>query len=74
MNQNELQPIPLNSYLDNSDLRLILMYLRPPFRDDQSNIIRLIRISNYSYLFIRPLVIRIERIYLYLPYLNIASK
>ena len=43
-----------NSYPDNSDLRLIRVYLRPLFRDDQSNIIRLIRISHYSYNFSVP--------------------
>ena len=60
-----LQSTPVNSYPDNSDLRLIRMYLRPPFREDQSNIIRLIRISHYWYCFIRSPVIRIRRILLY---------
>ena len=40
------------------------MHPRPPFRDDQSNTIRLIRISHYSYYFIRSLAIRIRRIQL----------
>ena len=44
-----IQLTPVNSYPDNSDLRLIRMDLRRPFRDKQSNIIRLIRISHYSY-------------------------
>ena len=35
-----VQSTPVNSYPDNSDHRLIRMDLRPPFRDDQSNIIR----------------------------------
>ena len=53
---------PVNSYPDNSDLGLIRMYLRPsPFGEDQSNIIRLNRISHYSYYFIRCPVIRIRR-------------
>ena len=42
-NRFEPQSVP-----DNSDLRLIRMYLRPPFREDLNNIIRLIRISPYS--------------------------
>ena len=63
---NEIQPTPpVNSFSDISDLRLIRMQLRPPFRDDQCNIIRLIRISHYSYHFIRSLAIRISRIPLY---------
>ena len=45
-----VQSTPVISYPDNSDLRLIRMYLRPPFRDDQNNI-RLIRISPYANLF-----------------------
>ena len=66
INRMILQPTPVNSYPDNSDLRLIRMHLRPPFRDDQcSNIIRLFRISHYSYYFIRSLAIRISRIPLY---------
>ena len=60
-----LQSTPVNSYPDNSDLRLIRMYLRSPFREDQSNIIRLNRIPHYSYYFIRSPVIRIRRILLY---------
>ena len=40
------------------------MYRRPAFRDDQSNIVRLIRISHYSYHFIRSLAIRIRLIQL----------
>ena len=44
-----LQSTLVNSYQDTSDLRLIGTYLRPPFPDDQSNMIRLIRISHYSY-------------------------
>ena len=42
------------------------MYLRPPFPDDQSDIIRLARIFHYSYYFIRSLAIRIRRIQLFL--------
>ena len=61
---DQIQSTPVNSYPDNSDLCLIRMYLRPPFREDQSNIIRLIRISHYSYYFIRSPVIRIRRILL----------
>ena len=57
----KVQSTPVNSYPDNSDFRSIRMYLRPPFRDDQSNIISLIRISHYSYYFIRSLAIRIRR-------------
>ena len=60
-----LQSTLFNSYPDNSDVRLIGMYPRPPFSDDQSSIIRLIRISQYSYYFIQSLVIRIRRIQLY---------
>ena len=41
------------------------MHLRPSFRNDQSNIIRLIHISHYSYYFIRSLAIRIRRIQVY---------
>ena len=33
------QSTPANSYSDNSDLRLIRTCLRPPFREDQGNII-----------------------------------
>ena len=56
-----MQLNPVNSYL-----RLIRMYRRPPFRDDQrSNIILLIRISQYSYYFIRSIMIRIKWIELY---------
>ena len=54
-----IQSTPVNSYPDNSDLRLIRMYLRPPFREDQSNIIRVNRISHYSYYFIRSPVIEL---------------
>ena len=43
-----VQSTLVNSYPDNSDLPLIRMYLRPPFRKDQSNIIQLIRIFRYS--------------------------
>ena len=57
----DVQSTPFNSHPDNSDLRLIHMYLRPTFRDDQSNI-RLIRISHYSSYFIRSLTIQIRRI------------
>ena len=39
---------PVNSYPDNSDLRLIRTSLRLPFQDDQCKIILLIRISRYS--------------------------
>ena len=53
------------NYNDNPDL-LIRMYLRPPFCEDHSNIIRLTRISPYSYFFIRSPAIRIRRIQLYL--------
>ena len=60
-----IQSTPVNSYPDNSDLRLIRTHLRSLFRDDQSNIIRLIRISHYSYHFIPSLAIRISRIPLY---------
>ena len=63
--RKELQSTPINSYPDNLDLHLIRMYLRPPFREDQSTIIRLIRISPFSYLFIRSPAIRIRRIQLY---------
>ena len=47
MNEKELQSTPVNSYPDNSDLRLIRTSLRPPFQHDQSKIILLIRISRY---------------------------
>ena len=43
-----IQSTPVNSYPDNSDLRLIRTSLRPPIQDDQSKIILLIRISRYS--------------------------
>ena len=42
----QIQSTPVNSYPKNSDLRLIRTYLRSLFRDDQGNIIRLIRISH----------------------------
>ena len=60
-----LQSTPVNSYPDNSDLRLIRTHLRSLFWDDISNIIRLIRISHYSYYFIPSRAIRISRIPLY---------
>ena len=41
-NINLVQSTPVNS-----DVNSICMSQRPPFRDDQSNIIRLIRISPY---------------------------
>ena len=41
------------------------MHLRPPFRADQSNAIRLIRISHYAYHFIRSLVMPIRWIQVY---------
>ena len=50
---NMIQSTPANSYPDNSDLRLIRTCLRLPFREDQSNIIRIIRISPYPCYFIR---------------------
>ena len=46
--RNLLQSTPVNSYPDSSDLHVIPMYMRPPFRDDQINITRLFRISHYS--------------------------
>ena len=64
--QMVIQSNPVNSYPDNSDLRLIRMHLRPPFRANQSNIIRLIRISHHSYYFIRSIAIRFRRIQLYI--------
>ena len=68
----EIQSIAVNWYPDNSDLHLIRMDLRRPFRADQStcNAIRLIRISYYSYNFIRSLAIRIKRIPLYQQWKN----
>ena len=66
INRFVLQSTSVNSYPDYSDLRLIRMYLRPTFRQDQSNTIPLIRISHHSYYFIRSLAIRIRRIQLYL--------
>ena len=65
-----LQSTPVDSHPDNSDLRLIRTHMRPKFRDDQSNIIRLIRISHFSYNFIRSLAIRISRIPLYFSKIN----
>ena len=59
-----IQSTRVNSYPDNSDLRLIRMYPRPPFCENQRNIIGLIRISHYSYYFIRSPAIRIRRIQL----------
>ena len=44
----EVQTTPFNSYPNNSDLCLFRIYLRPPLRDNQNNIIQLIRISLYS--------------------------
>ena len=44
----EVQSTPVNSYPDNSDLRLIRTSLRLPFQDDQCKIILLIRISRFS--------------------------
>ena len=52
----------MENHLYYSQLLLIRMYLRPQFRDVQSNIIRLIRISHYSYHFIGSLAIRSRRI------------
>ena len=49
--QNSMQSTPpVNSYPHNWDLRLIGMYLRPQFPNNQSNI-HLIRIAHYSYYF-----------------------
>ena len=61
-----IQSTSVNSYPDNSDLRVIRSYLRPPFRNYQSNIIWLIRVSHYSCYFVRSLTIRTRRIPLYL--------
>ena len=66
INLIKLQSTPVNSYPDKSNLRLIRMYLRPPFRYDQRNIIRFIRIAHYSYYFIRALTMGSRRIQLYL--------
>ena len=63
--KNLIQSTLVIPYPDNSDLRLIRMHLRPLFCKDLSNIIRLIRISHYSYYFVWSLVIRMRRIQLY---------
>ena len=70
----KIQSILLGSYPDTSDLRLIRTYLRPPFRDDQRTVMWLIRISHYSYHFIRCLAIRIRRIPLYFLFLCLVSR
>ena len=57
---NKIQSTPVNSYPDDSVLRLLRIYLKPPFRGDL-----LIRISHCSKFFNRPLSIRIRRIQLY---------
>ena len=63
---NFRQSASVKSYPDNKDIHLIRMNLRPPLRDDQSTIIRLICISHYSYHFIWSLGIRIRRIQLHI--------
>ena len=57
-----IQSTPVDSYPDNSDLRLIRMHLKPPFR--KTNVIS--RISHYSYCLIWSLAIRIRWTQLYL--------
>ena len=50
-----IQSNPVNSYSNNSDLRLIRSMYETPFRDDHSIIIRSIRISHFWSYFIRSL-------------------
>ena len=45
---NLIRSTRVNTYPDNSDLRLIRMYLRSLFRDDRSNIIRSIRTISFG--------------------------
>ena len=44
-----IESTPVSSYPDNLDHHLIPMHLRPPFRDEENKIIRIIRISPFSY-------------------------
>ena len=57
---NLLQSTPVNSYAENSDPPLIRTYSSPQFRDEQSEIIRLIRNPLYSYKFIQSPAIRLS--------------